>query len=370
MNPLYINIISYFEGYTGYNIHAREFANGLEKIAVTENLKILKTNCTNEQELIQHQQLLNQVQNEVLIINICISYGNQCWNYLQLFPGVKIGCTFWESTKLPDDWIKELNKCDYVWAVSQWKKQVLIENGINSRKIYVIPSGVDSSIFNPNQSQDLRLFKKKGFKFFTVGKCEHRKSTRELIMAFDLEFHKEKDVYLVLATDNPFIPNFNMPAFVNNLWLRNYEKFIYIPRGGSHVDMAQLMNACDCGVFPTKAEGWGLPIIESMALGKPTIVTNYSAVTEYANQDNAILLDYYTIPIQDVDGLSFYRSDNDYGTWALPNTTSLRKKMRMVYENYDYFQQKFLATSDDIRKNWSWEAAAQKAWQFIQKLDR
>lgn len=366
MKPIYIHIISYFEGYTGYNIHAREFAKGLEKITVTENVKILRSNCNNKQELTQHQQLLNQVQNSASIINICISYGNQCWNYLRLFPGIKIGYTVWESTKLPDDWIQELNKCDYVWTVSNWGKQVFIENGIDKNKVFVIPEGVDSDVFNPGQSQDLRLFNRKGFKFFTVGKCEPRKSTRELIIAFDLEFHKEPDVYLVLATDNPFIPNFNMQAFVNNLWLRNYEKFIYIPRGGSHVDMAQLMNACDCGVFPTKAEGWGLPVIESLALGKPTIVTNYSAVTEYANQENAILLDYYTIPIQDVDGLFFQRADQDYGTWALPNTAMLRKKMRMVYENYQYFEQKFLATSEDIRNNWNWEASATKAWYFIQ----
>jgi FkbM family methyltransferase len=126
-----------------------------------------------------------------------------------------------------------------------------------------------------------------------------------------------------------------------------------------------MMAACDCGVFPTKAEGWGLPILESMALGQPTIVTNYSGVTEYANSDNAILLDYHTIPI---DGLFFQRQDKDYGTWALVNTQTLRQKMREVYQNHQYYRAKSLAAAVDIKENWSWLASANKAWEFISKI--
>ena len=365
---IYIHLISYFQGYAGYNVHAREFTKALEEVIPSEKATVIKSNYSDEKELEARQKMLLEFQDTASIINICISYGSQCWEKLRLFPGLKIAYTVWESTKLPDDWIEPLTRCDYVWTASRWGKEVFIQNGLNPERVFVIPEGVDPQIFNPHQKTYDGFSKIKGFKFFTVGKCEPRKSTRELIIAFDLEFHHDPDVFMVLACHNPFISKFKIQTFVQNLWLRNYNKFLYVSRAGTHEQIAQIMAACNCGVFPTKAEGWGLPILESMALGKPTIVTDYSGVTEYANQSNAILLDYYPLPIQDTDGIFFLRADGDYGTWALPNTTTLRKKMREVYENYRHYQQQFLSASAEVRANWSWQASAQKAWQLMANL--
>jgi len=365
MKHLYIHVISYFQGDTGYNIHAREFTKALEKVVYGKNVTVIKSQINDDKELEKNRKLLLGIQDSANIINICISYGSQCWQYLRLFPGLKIAYTYWESTKLPDDWIEPLKHCDYVWTASNWGREIFIQNGLNSEQVFVIPLGVDPKSFNPQQQPHADLSKMNGFKFFNTGKCEPRKGTQDLIVAFDLEFHNNPNVFLVLAAENPFIPKFNLQTFVQHLWLRNYNKFLYVSKGITHEQLAQTMAACHCGVFPTKAEGWGLPILESMALGKPTIVTNYSGVTEYANENNAILLDYYTIP---VDGLFFQRADKDYGMWALPNTNTLRKKMREVYENYSHYQEKFLTSSVDVRERWSWQASAQKAWDFITNL--
>ena len=47
----------------------------------------------------------------------------------------------------------------------------------------------------------------------------------------------------------------------------------------------------DCGVFPSRAEGWNLEALELMACGKNIIVTNYSAHTEFCNTENSMLVD-------------------------------------------------------------------------------
>jgi glycosyltransferase involved in cell wall biosynthesis len=56
---------------------------------------------------------------------------------------------------------------------------------------------------------------------------------------------------------------------------------------------------CDCYISLHRAEGLGLGPLESMLLGKPVILTNYSGSTDYANEDNSCLVDYKLIPIQE-----------------------------------------------------------------------
>ena len=47
----------------------------------------------------------------------------------------------------------------------------------------------------------------------------------------------------------------------------------------------------DCGLYPSRAEGWNLELLETMAMNKPVIATNYSAHTEFCNNDNCMLVD-------------------------------------------------------------------------------
>lgn len=41
------------------------------------------------------------------------------------------------------------------------------------------------------------------------------------------------------------------------------------------LQMPSLYKSADCFVLPTHGEGWGLPTMEAMAMGLPTITTNW-----------------------------------------------------------------------------------------------
>ena len=59
----------------------------------------------------------------------------------------------------------------------------------------------------------------------------------------------------------------------------------------SHSDVANIINACNCGLFPTRAEGWNMEGLEALACGKSLITTNYSGHTEYCTKENAFLVE-------------------------------------------------------------------------------
>jgi glycosyltransferase involved in cell wall biosynthesis len=48
-----------------------------------------------------------------------------------------------------------------------------------------------------------------------------------------------------------------------------------------------LYRSADCFVFPTRGEGWGMPILEAMACGLPVIATNWSAQQTFLTDANS-----------------------------------------------------------------------------------
>ena len=89
-------------------------------------------------------------------------------------------------------------------------------------------------------------------------------------------------------------------------------------------DMPCEFGKYDAFVLPTRGEGWGLPIMEAMAMGVPVIVTNFSAIPDYVRDEWG-----YLIPFQLVEATgSFYGRTG--GRWALASKDDLRRLMRKV----------------------------------------
>ena len=131
-------------------------------------------------------------------------------------------------------------------------------------------------------------------------------------------------------------------------------KIIYINPTTNHDTLGRLYTSCDAFVFPTRAEGWGLPVCEAMACGLPTIVTGYSAITDFANNSNAYIIEHTMEDMAD-----------DMGQWANPDEKHLRHLMRHVYENREEAKEKGKRASEDILGNFTWDHAAKKALELL-----
>jgi len=101
----------------------------------------------------------------------------------------------------------------------------------------------------------------------------------------------------------------------------------------------------DAFVLPTRGEGWGLPIVEAMSMGLPTIATNFSGPTAYLTEKTGYPVR-YTL--------------NADGT-AEPDLVDLRLKMRSVFRDRERAAEVGRVGQAFIKEHYSAEAVAATA---------
>jgi len=281
-------------------------------------------------------------------------------------PGrIRVAYTAWETTRIPRLHVRSLQKADMIWTPSRWGQRVLESAGFPSRKLRVVPEGVDTGVFVPPKTG-----KKDGtvFRFLCVGKWEQRKAPAELVRAFCSEFDRSEPVELVMHCGVPWPRPFNFREEIARETARaggNCPRVI--PSDPVALpDLVKLMQRSHAFVLPTRAEAWGLPILEAMACGLPCIVTDYSGLKEFANERNC-----YLIRVKEmckVDDAEFFHPQYDWGEWAQPDLEHLRYLLRYVYEHRAEAGEKGRRASRDARRLWTWDQAARTAMDYIREL--
>lgn len=347
VDPL-VHAIGWFDGRYGYNVHTRGLFDALSRrLPVVATPIYLKSGPVAEDKAAVSTLFADRP-----VVTVALIYGS-LMGVLEGANGPKIACTVWESTKLPDAWFEPLSIADRIWATTAWGKRVFAANGFDPSRIDVVPEGVDPALFHPGVAPT-DAFPAKPFKFLAIGRWERRKGMAELVQAFDREFDDRDDVLLVLAGLYAGRLDLDLGAELRALRLRRPDRLKIVPPVDTHRSFASIYTACDAFVAPARAEGWGLPVIEAMACGLPTIVTGYSGPTEFIDAF-AWRIDHRLVP---VDEPFFERADGDLGLWAEPDWTHLRSLMREVFENREAARTRGLAGSEHVRQAFSWDRAA------------
>ena len=193
------------------------------------------------------------------------------------YNGYKIGYNVWESTKYSDQFFNQLLTLDELWVPTEWQKEISIKQGYPEDKIFVIPEGVDGKIFKPNP----KLKKQDKFQFIIVGRWDYRKGIKESIEGFLKAFPDNQDVELLLNVENPY-PTDGMNSTEERLKYYGLEdNRIKILKFLNRKQYIKLLQNANVLISCAKAEGWNLPLIESLACGTPSIYTKCSGQLEF-----------------------------------------------------------------------------------------
>ena len=287
-----------------------------------------------------------------------------CANLNEYFRGHNINWAVFESTIIPNK-LLEIMKQHHLWFPSEWGRKVAIENGLLPVQIDVVPEGVDGNTFHP-------YFKPKHdkFRFLLIGKNEQRKSVEESILAFAQVFGSNPNVELVIKSDffrNVEIKRKELEDKITNTGADNI-KLIW---GYQTLEgLSNLYRSSDVFLFPTKAEGWGLPLIEAAACGLPLITTYYSGQTEFLQdiKSSCLFVPYELEPIGCPEYQEFYPASNgDFGKWAVSSVDGIAQAIKQVYDNYASFKAQATKNSEIIRSKYSWANSAIKSLEMLKK---
>jgi glycosyltransferase involved in cell wall biosynthesis len=223
--------------------------------------------------------------------------------------GVHVGFPFFELTRFTDAEYHHIEYVDRVFVASSWAKGV-INSQFPGKEVHVVPLGVDRTIFNEHMPEGGNVLESDHTVFFNVGKWEIRKGHDVLLEAFTRAFDHTDKVILKMACNNPFIGS------LNQQWVGEYRKRLgdrvrIEPRLTDQSAVSKLMVEADCGVFPARAEGWNLDLLETLSVGTHAIATNYSAHTEYVDNKNCRLIEVTDLDSAE-DGIWFHGQ----GEWA------------------------------------------------------
>lgn len=153
-------------------------------------------------------------------------------------------------------------------------------------KITVIPLAYNDELFKRIANQK-NIPKIDVPYFLTIGRLEKRKNTAKIIEAFEIfKQNKEKKHKLVLVGKPGFGSDEINDCIKNS---RNKDDIIVLGYVEDE-DLPHLYNGAEIFIYTSLYEGFGLPMLESMACGTPVLTSNIPTLKEIAG-NSALLVD-------------------------------------------------------------------------------
>lgn len=306
MNNERITILAELNSFTGYGLQLIEWFRWLTKLNYFVTLRPLRIRTDFGTTI-------------PLDLSARVVWTPQCeeWEILLSPPSMiptagkkTVYYTMWESTVLPEERVAAINKATVAMVPSRWCRETFMRSGVTV-PIYVVPLGIDSSIFRPTP------FKEGPTVFATAGRTAHgrdRKGMDSVIRSFIAAFPYDEDVRLQIKCH----PDCDLPPI-------NDGRIIVTREHLAAEDVAAWLGDAHCFVSGAAAEAWGLWQHQSMACARPVICAPFGGLTEFIGDANSYPVSYRMSN----------SSEHFGGQWAVPDLGDVVEAMRGVHKNRD-----------------------------------
>ena len=272
----------------------------------------------------------------------------------------------WELSKYPAAWASHLELFDEIWAPSAFIRDCLQD-------------AVKRPVFHMPLACELRFTSFLGRRYFGIPE-----SAFVFLFMFDLASYIERknplavmDAYASLLRVNPRI-DACLVVKVNgakekpeeyralrDLCAARRERVVLIDRVLSDNEVKNLVRCSDCFVSLHRSEGFGRGMSEAMFLGKPVIATAYSGNMDFTTTDNACLVDYKLIPVQ--EGQYLFPQGQ---VWADPDLGQAVEWMEKLSGDRDLCRRIGQSASRHIRAHFSYRATGLRYRQRLEQIVR
>lgn len=259
-----------------------------------------------------------------------------------------IGFWYWELDRFPDEWLDRFQYFNEIWVASSFCQDAIAK--VSPVPVVKVPPSVVVDRFKQGSRASFGL-KEDEFIFLSIFdflSFFERKNPLATLLAFKKAFGTDDKACLVLKCSNSDKnPSARDKIFEAAKKLNVKIIDDYLDKDDVHT----LMSLSDCYISLHRSEGFGLPLAESMYLGKPVIATGYSSNTDFMNLNNSFPVKYRLKEIE--EDIGPYKKGN---IWAEPDVEHAAELMRLVYENRELAMKTGKTAQEDIKRLLSPEA--------------
>jgi glycosyltransferase involved in cell wall biosynthesis len=176
-------------------------------------------------------------------------------------------------------------KADVLTTVSEYSRKAIIKHlQVDPQKVEVIPNAVNDIFFQPYNKQVSKNFLNKKYGLakiiLYVSRFEPRKNHDQLLRAFvDLKLNDQGFQLVLIGAKVIPVPDFDQILAGLELSLK---ESVFIFDRIEEKDIIEFYRAAEVFVYPSKAEGFGIPPLEAAASRIPVICSNNSAMKEFS----------------------------------------------------------------------------------------
>lgn len=263
----------------------------------------------------------------------------------------------WELSIYPQEWAKQLDRFDEVWATSKF----VFDS---------VSKAVSRPVFHMSLATDVRLTSFLGHGYFGLPENSYlflfyfdfrswidRKNPFAAIKAFEkvCAARPGADIRLVIKVNRPGDSSpqeAGFPRFMRAMeQSKHADNVIIIDKILTDNEIKNLVRCCDCFVSLHRSEGYGRGMAEAMFLGKPVIATGYGGNLDFMNETNSCLVPYKLIDVQ--EGQYPYAKGQ---VWAEPDIDHAVYYMLKLLDGRDYGRKLGEIASRHIRTYFSYRA--------------
>lgn len=241
-----------------------------------------------------------------------------------------IGCTMFESDRLPADWVTQCNSMDAIWVPAEWVREVFLASGV---RVPVSVVGVDAS------ASPWRAPPTDGpFRLLSIFEWSERKNPIGLLRAYCAAFDGDEQSLLTLKVGRfpdaqqtlEFAQKAVGAALAGIRPPSRLPRIELAPHVLSSEQIRQLHERSHAYVSLAHAEGWGLPPWEATLAGRPVVHTDWSAPTEFLHPQGRVACN-----LAPVYGMGEFVPFYDSGmNWAEPHLDDAIAKLRALRSDY------------------------------------
>ncbi len=254
-----------------------------------------------------------------------------------------------------------LMQMDKAFVISKFGTDEARKVGVNVEYLEI---GIDSESWRPpteeerNKLRHSMMFEDDAFIVLTVADNQERKNLSKGLQIF-AEFAQDKpNAKYILVTREHNLIGWRLRDLGQEYGIN--DKLIIFERGLDFKKLWSIYAMSDVFFLPTKAEGFGMPLLEAMSMGIPCIGTNCTAVAELLGEGRGYLADYEFMHDDPLAPSRIYRDPFGNGRRYFINQ---EHAVRLLDEVYGF--------KDEIDRTKLRNYAVSRNWKIpVQHLDR